>query len=160
MSDIIRVKIADYGIASAPSILVTCGLGSCVGISLYDEVTKTGGLAHIMLPCGGKGTDPKCRPRYADTAVEMMLSEMEEMGCGRDRLVAKLAGGASMFPNLRKAGKGIGDRNVEAVLEILSLLGIPILGADTGGDYGRSIEFDPGTGEMRIKSVTRPVKVI
>ena len=45
----VRVGIADAAIVSAPDTLITMGLGSCVGIALYDREKKIAGLVHIML---------------------------------------------------------------------------------------------------------------
>ncbi len=160
MGEIIKVKIADYQIASNPYVLVSYGFGSCVGVSLFDKDSKIGGLAHIMLPKGGENTEQKFHSRYADSAIKMMLADMEESGCRLDKITAKLAGGASMFPNLKKSDKGIGDRNVEAVMEVLEYLEIPIAGSDTGGDYGRSISFYTDTGKMRISSIRQGVTII
>ena len=150
---IIKVKIADYKVTGKPNILVTNGLGSCVGLSLYDEKLGVGGLAHIMLPQSKKEVEPRFFPRYADTAIKAIISELEEQGCNQTDIVAKIAGGASMFPDLKKDGKGVGERNVEASMGILAEMKIPLIGSDTGGDYGRSIEFSTITGEMRIRSI-------
>lgn len=160
MTDIIQVKVADYKVAASPLTLVSYGLGSCVGVSLFDEDIKIAGLAHIMLPKGGGNTDPKFFPRYADTAIKLMLLDMEEMGCDRDRLIAKFAGGSSMFPDLKKDDKSIGERNVDAVVEILHLLAIPVSASDTGGSHGRSLRFNPETGEMHISSVRQETIII
>lgn len=151
--NIIKVKIADYKIGAAPDILVTNGLGSCVGLSLFDKEKKVGCLAHIMLPNSTKEVEEKFYPRYADTAVNLMLEKMGDQGCSLATLEAKMAGGASMFPSLKKENKGVGDRNVEAILEILQAHKINLIASDTGGSYGRSIEFSTDSGKMSIKSV-------
>ncbi|MDH3974518.1 MAG: chemotaxis protein CheD [Deltaproteobacteria bacterium] len=151
--NIIKVKIADYKIGAAPDILVTNGLGSCVGLSLYDKEKKMGCLAHIMLPNSTKAVEEKFYPRYADTAINLMLEKLGHNGCSSISLEAKMAGGASMFPALKKENKGVGDRNVEAILEILQTHEIRLIGSDTGGSYGRSIEFSTDSGKMSIKSI-------
>ena len=160
MTDIIQVKVADYKVAASPLTLISYGLGSCVGISLFDEDKKIGGLAHIMLPKGDENTDPKFFPRYADRAIKLMLSDMEAMGCDRGKLVAKFAGGSSMFPGLKKDDKSIGERNVDAVVEIFNMLKIPVSASDTGGNHGRSIRFNTETGEMKISSVRQETIII
>ena len=159
-STIIKVKIADYKITGKPNILVTSGLGSCVGLSLYDETLGIGGLAHIMLPQSKNDIAPKFLPRYADTAINIILAELKEQGCNPSNVVAKMAGGASMFPDLKKDGKGVGERNVEATMGILAAMKIPLMGSDTGGDYGRSIEFSTISGEMRIRSIRHGIITI
>ena len=50
MPELIKVGMADYKVGRAPDTLISYGLGSCIGISLYDPQTKIGGLLHIMLP--------------------------------------------------------------------------------------------------------------
>jgi len=161
MSAIIKVQIADYKITNAPDILVSYGLGSCVGLSLYEEEIKMAGLAHIMLPIGNSIRNERSKGKYADTAIRMMLAELEENGCNKDNIVAKLAGGASMFSNITKDDqKGIGERNVDAIKKYLEELEIPLKAIDTGGDYGRSIEFHTQTGEMKIFSVKHEIKFI
>jgi len=152
-SNIIKVKIADYKIGTAPDILVTKGLGSCVGLSIYDKETRVGCLAHIMLPTSNKKVAEKFYPRYADTAIDRMIEMLNEKGCTLANMEAKMAGGASMFPGLKKENKGVGDRNVEAVLELLQRHEISLIGSDTGGSYGRSVEFCTDSGEMSIKSI-------
>lgn len=151
---VIKVRIADYKIAKTPHVLITLGLGSCVGLSIYDKIEKIGGLAHIMLPRVSGEVAEKFYPRYADTAIKLVLSELHDQGCKEENMVAKIVGGACMFPSLQSNNKSIGDRNVDSVMEILQALNIPVEGSDTGGDYGRSIEFQTLTGGMIIKSVT------
>ena len=158
--EIYKVKIADFKTAEAPHLLVTNGLGSCIGLALYDENAKRAGLAHIMLPEGGEDIDSRFYPRYANTAIRIMLAELEAEGCRREGIIAKMAGGASMFQNTKKEGKGIGERNAESVAANLEKLGITLAAADTGGDYGRSIEFRVGTGEMHIRSIRHGTIII
>ncbi len=158
--EVIKVKIADYKTAETPHSLVTNGLGSCVGLCLYDEKVKKAGLAHIMLPEGDDSIEEKFYPRYANTAIRMMLAELEEMGCCRGNMIAKMAGGSSMFQNTKKEGKGIGERNADSIASNLETLGITLTASDTGGDYGRSIEFRTATGEMHIRSIRHGTQVI
>lgn len=156
----VYVKMANYHVAASPGILISSGLGSCVGVSLFDEEKKIGGLAHIMLPKAHRDVAAKHYTRYADTAIKFMLSEMAKMGCCRERFVAKYAGGSSMFPDLKKGEKGIGDRNIDAVIETLEMLDISIAASDTGGNYGRSIRFYTDSGEMRISTIRKKTILI
>ncbi len=155
MSEIIKVGMADLNVCHAPDGLTTLGLGSCVGIALRDPVTQIGGLAHIMLPDstairGGSSNIPK----FADTGIEELVRRMEAMGAKRSRLVAKLAGGATMFATQSKSDLvKIGERNVLASKQKLAELKIPILAEDTGKNYGRTVIFYPETGEYVIRAV-------
>jgi chemotaxis protein CheD len=156
----ISVGIADLRIAQAPSILVSYGLGSCVGVALYDPYTKIGGLAHVMLPAaaGTRAGDPL---KYADSAIETIVARMVEAGCAKGALLAKMAGGADMFLGSTNDGRPkIGERNAQAVRTKLEELGIPLVGEDVGGTYGRTVELDPMTGEFTVRSVRQGSKRI
>lgn len=154
----INVGIADFGIAKSPNILRTV-LGSCVGICLYDEKKKIAGLSHIMLPSQTeKNSNEK---KYADTAINLLIRDMETAGAEKARLVAKIAGGATMFKITGNSMMGeIGKNNVAKVREVLSSLGIKIVAEDTGGNYGRTIDFYSESGVLRIRSLGREEKVL
>ena len=141
-------------------ILLTAGLGSCIGICIHDPLLKVGGMAHIMLPTASisLGGNPA---KYADTALELLLKEISGMGANKARLKAKMAGGAQMFsfPGKPPVLK-IGERNAEAVQKELKKHGIPLLVADVGGSFGRTIYFDVGTGELRIRTINHGEKVV
>lgn len=162
MSEIIKVGMADLKVCTSPDGVTTLGLGSCVGIAIRDPVTKVGGLAHIMLPDstairGGESNIPK----FANTGIEELVRQMEALGAKRSRMTAKLAGGAMMFAFQNKSDLvRIGERNVEAARRKLEELQIPILAADTGETYGRTVTFYPETGDYVIRAVGKPEKVI
>ncbi|WP_457554574.1 chemotaxis protein CheD [Candidatus Pyrohabitans sp.] len=152
-----NVGIGEYVVAKSPAVLVSLGLGSCVGVAMYDPESRVGGLAHVMLP-SVNGSERRGSPgKYADTAVRQMLSEMLRRGAVRERIVAKIAGGATMFTN---CSSSIGERNVESVKEALRKEGIRVVAEDTGRDYGRSIEFDLSTGMLYVRSFRRGRKVL
>lgn len=157
--DRIVVKIADYRIASGSSILTTYGLGSCLAVVLYDPEIKTGGMGHIMLPNGNSVREPGNPKKFADLCIRDMLRELEDNGCKTDRMVAKIAGGAKMFELQYKEKLGIGERNRDAVLAELANRRIPLMAEDTGGNYGRTVEFYTENGHMLIKSLRHPTKV-
>lgn len=162
MSEVIKVGMADLNVCNSPDGLTTLGLGSCVGIALRDPVLKVGGLAHIMLPDstairGGTSNIPK----FADTGIEELVRRMEALGAKRNRMTAKLAGGATMFATQSKSDLvKIGERNVLASKQKLAELKIPILAEDTGKNYGRTVIFYPETGEYIIRAVGRDQTVI
>lgn len=162
MSDVIKVGMADYKIASPPNGLITMGLGSCVAVVLRDPVTKVGGMIHVMLPDskamrGEHGNLAK----FADTGIAALIKQMEDAGARKSRLIAKLAGGATMFASAKSCSWSmIGDRNVEACRKILAEYRIPILAEDTGENYGRTVTFYPETGEYHVKAVGRELKII
>ena len=149
----ITVGISDLNVARSPEVLVTYALGSCVGICLYDRLTRVAGLSHIMLPSSTLSRDKAQPARYADTAIPLLIQRMVAAGASKSRLQAKIAGGAKMFATVSNNSlANIGQRNVAAVKEALRSYGIPIIADDTGKDYGRTLYFSAEDGSMRIKS--------
>ncbi len=161
MSELIKVGMADLNICISPDSITTLGLGSCVGIAIRDPVTKIGGLAHIMLPDSTQIRNNSNIPKFADTGIAELVRQMTAKGANRSRMVAKIAGGAQMFAFQNKSEMvRIGERNVEAARKKLAELKIPILAADTGDSYGRTVIFYPENGDFVIKAVGKPQKVI
>jgi chemotaxis protein CheD len=163
MSEVIKVGMADLKTCVSPNGITTLGLGSCVGIALRDPVNKVGGLAHIMLPDSTAIRNGQQNiAKFADTGIQELVRQMVLLGAVRSRIVAKIAGGATMFKVHGNASPTIqvGQRNVEAVKAKLGELKIPILAEDTGKDYGRTVIFYPETGEFHIKAVGRSETVI
>lgn len=161
MSEIIKVGMADLNICKSPNIITTLGLGSCIGIAVYDPSSKVGGLAHIMLPDSTKIRNNSNIAKFADTGIDELIRRVTAAGAIKSRLVAKIAGGARMFEvsGLSDVGN-VGARNAEASKQKLKELGIRIIGEDTGLNYGRTVELHCETGEYYIKSVGKPVKII
>lgn len=150
---LIVVGMADLKVAKNPDILTTLGLGSCVGITLYDKTQKIGGLAHVMLPTY-KGFEGQNIAKFADSAIIELVKQLLRIGASRNMLVAKLAGGAHMFGNTQNNDMlKIGERNAAASVAILKQLGIPIQANDTGGSHGRTIELYLDNGALKIKTV-------
>lgn len=161
MSEVIKVGMADLKIAKEPDILTTLGLGSCVGIALYDPITKIGGLAHIMLPDSTQIKNNENKAKFADTALDVLLQEMQDVGARKNRLTAKIAGGAHMFEfkNMNDV-MCIGARNVAAVLRVLEQRNIPVIAQDTGENYGRTIELNTQNGMLRVKTIGHGIREI
>ncbi len=150
----IRVKVADFAVANGGTLLVTVGLGSCVAIALHDPDARIGGLAHVLLPSTGMSQDRSNRAKFPSTAVPLLCERMQALGARPGRLRAKIVGGASMFTSLLSAtGLQIGERNVVATRAALEHAGIPIVGQEVGGDYGRSVYFDVRDGRLTVKSL-------
>lgn len=160
--NIVKVGMADIGVASGGALLRTTGLGSCVGLTLFDPLRLVAGMAHIMLPTSEIAREGQLNlAKYADTSIPELLARLVRMGADRKRLVAKLAGGAQMFAFAGGSDSlRIGPRNVESTKQELERLEIPIAAEDTGGNYGRTIEFDSASGILSIRSVQFGVKEI
>ena len=150
----ITIGIGDLKVCKAPDVLVTYALGSCVGVCLHDAAVGIGGLSHVMLP-ESSGVNAASTPmRFADTAIPMLIRQMEQMGASRVRMKAKIAGGATMFATASDKFN-IGDRNLAAVKKVLMANRIPIIAEDTGLDYGRTQLFYPETGIMEIRAAAK-----
>ncbi|SDJ01411.1 chemotaxis protein CheD [Salimicrobium halophilum] len=159
---IIKVSISDAKVANHPHRLRTTGLGSCVGIVLYDNQRKMAGMAHIMLPESTMARRGDLNlHKYADTAIEYVYEELITKGMKKQAMKAMIAGGAQMFQS-KSANEmmRIGPRNVEAVKKELSSRGIPLVAEDTGGTNGRTIEFDIGSSELSVKTVAKGAKTL
>jgi chemotaxis protein CheD len=151
---IVSVAIGQWTVAAAPARIRTL-LGSCVGVVLYDRAAKLGGLAHIVLPSARGAVDHP--GKYADTAIPALIADFDRRlgGKVRSRLTAKLVGGANMFQldaGLREnSGLNIGQKNQEAIEQILAELTIPILARDVGGTSGRRLTLDTASGIVTIR---------
>ncbi|MEB1810110.1 MAG: chemotaxis protein CheD [Bacillaceae bacterium] len=162
MNDVVKVGMADLNIVKAPRTIRTSGLGSCVGVVLYDDYSNVSGMAHVMLPDSKLGRSGTLNvAKYADTAIIELIQQMKSAGARIHGLKAKIAGGAQMF-NFSSTNEmmRIGPRNVDAVKEKLKELRIPIVAEDVGGSSGRTIEFNPATKKLNIRTVSQGVKEI
>lgn len=161
MGVVIKVGMADLKTGRAPDILTTLGLGSCVGIALWDPKTKIGGLAHVMLPDSTQIRNNSNIAKFADSGITELVRQMERMGAPKSRLVAKIAGGAKMFEVSGSTAVGnIGERNALASKQKLRELGIRIIAEDTGLNYGRTVELNCENGDYVIKAVGKSIKKI
>jgi chemotaxis protein CheD len=145
------VGVGEYKIVSSPLELMCIGLGSCVGISIWDSGIELGGVAHAMLPGYDEGKDKVNASKYADSATFLMVDEMVDMGATRSNLKAKIAGGAQMFSFSCNDTLNIGQRNAESARAALRKERIPLLAEEVGGNKGRTIFFTPKDGVVRIQ---------
>jgi chemotaxis protein CheD len=154
LAEPIRVRVADYAVASGDAVIATLGLGSCVAIAVYDAKARVGGLAHVLLPNESMSRDRANRAKFPATAVPLLLEEMHKLGAAGP-YTGKLVGGASMFGALLPiGGVNMGQRNVESARRALVDAGVTIIAQDTGGGYGRSVFFHVRDGRLLIKSLS------
>ena len=153
------IGIADMNMAKGEGMLVTYALGSCIGICLHDPVLKLGALVHIMLPVNMEA-GRKTPMKYADTGIRETLRLMESKGASRNRITAKIAGGAKMFEVGSSSLGNIGQRNIESVHINLKKEGIRLLKEDVGGSVARTLLFDVNSGLGCVRSYGRPELII
>jgi chemotaxis protein CheD len=112
-------------------------------------------MAHTLLPTNRPTLEQELRPaKFVNSAIELMVAELLARGAGRARLTAKLFGGANMFePLVGSAENSVGSRNIRSAREVLAAQGVPLAAADVGGNFGRTVEFDLATGQVRVHVV-------
>ncbi|MEG0368413.1 MAG: chemotaxis protein CheD [Hungatella sp.] len=151
----LNVGIADMKMTRYEGTIITYALGSCIGICLYDPMIKLGALVHIMLPQVGN-MDPANVFKYADTGLTETLRKMYAFGAVKNRMMAKIAGGAKMFDIPGDATFGnIGLRNVESVRSELRREGIMLRGEETGANYARTMLLDVSNGQVVVRTYGR-----
>jgi len=150
--DRIKVGIAEYEVTTDGAALTTSGLGSCIGVALFDDSVGVAGLVHVMLPTAEEGEGN--RAKFADTGVEALVEAMEDVGANRGNMTAKIAGGSDML-DFSNDGESIGARNAEMVRATLGEYDIPLEGDDVGGDHGRSLRLEADTGDLVVKSANQ-----
>ncbi|MDS0261578.1 chemotaxis protein CheD [Haloarcula sp. S1CR25-12] len=146
----LKVGIAEYEVTTDAAVLTTSGLGSCIGIALYDEPTGAAGLVHIMLPTA-ENVEGGNRAKFADTGVAELVEALEAVGASTTTMEAKIAGGSDML-DFSENGSSIGARNLDQVRTTLSEYDIPVTGEDVGGDHGRSLRLEADSGDLVVKS--------
>jgi chemotaxis protein CheD len=155
------VKVADWAAERGDGVLVTLGLGSCVAIMLHDPHAKAGAMAHVLLPSRSLARDTTNPAKFPETAVPLLIERLKALGADPRRLVAKLAGGASMFSQLVTPGTiQMGERNVLAARSALRGAQIPILKEAVGGERGLTVRFHVKDGRVEIRSVGADAYVI
>lgn len=161
MAKTIVVGMAALDIGRQGDVITTLGLGSCVGVTLYDPITKVGGMAHVMLPkCANPATETN-RAKFADTALEDLYRGMIKAGASPAKLTAKMAGGAHMFSKVMGSDViKVGERNANACRDILRGMRIPLRVEDCGGQYGRTIELNTLNGDLTIKTIGHGIKIV
>ena len=155
------VGLGEVKTSQDPSEVLTClGLGSCVGVCMYDPVAKVAGMAHIVLPyCDGKPEN--AGKKYADSGVPLLLEILVKKGAIKNRVIVKIAGGAQIS---RSRGLGdafkIGERNVEAVRAVLAANSMRVKGTDTGGHQGRTMRFYLDAGQTLVTTAGKEIREI
>ncbi len=147
----VMVRMGEFAVSRTPGdVLVSIGLGSCIGLCLIDRRRQAVGLAHVMLPSGGPGEMPG---KFAPSAVPTLVDALQELGAVPTSLEAVLVGGAQMF-SFGNAGAGrldVGARNDEATRVALDAARIPVIADATGGNTGRTVRVLAGEPRIVVK---------
>lgn len=144
------VRMGQLAVSASPGdVLVTIGLGSCIGLALLDRRRAVAGLAHVMLPVSGAG-GPAEPGKFADTAVPALLDGMLALGARRPELEAAIVGGAHMF-SFAEGALDVGGRNEAQVRRALADARLPLRAAATGGSTGRTVRVHVDGGRVTVK---------
>jgi chemotaxis protein CheD len=152
MSNTLAVGLAELKISRDPNdVLVAFGLGSCLGIGIFDPQLHLGGLLHAVLPKYTHAKESRS-PKFVDSGIQYMLEEMEKLGLNRSRMIIRVAGGANML-NLKGSATpfDIGTRNIESAHTLLEKLNYKVKNEDTGGQTGRTVRLYVCDGRMTIR---------
>ena len=145
----LMVRMGELAISDTPGdVLVSLGLGSCIGLALVDKRAGVAGLAHIVLPAATGTPKPEALHKFADHAVPALMDGMVERGASRVFMQASLVGGASMFAAV---GGEVGKRNAEAVRELVGARRVPVVAEAVGGSRGRTIRVDVQSGAVSVR---------
>lgn len=130
--------------------IVTTIVGSCVAVCLWDTVAGIGGMNHYLLASAPTANAPV--GRFGTTAIPELIEKLVRLGAEKERLVAKIFGGACVLPTLKAAAGGaLGTRNFEIAAEMLARLSIPVVSSDVGGSRGRKVLFHTDSGTAWVK---------
>jgi chemotaxis protein CheD len=141
----VHVIQGEYRISADPDTVLTTILGSCVAACLRDPAAGIGGMNHFLLPGSAEPTSGNAATRYGVHLMELLINELLKNGGRRDRLEAKIFGGAQTMTQF----SNVGAQNAEFATRFLSDEGIRIVNASTGGSHGRKLEFWPVSGRAR-----------
>jgi chemotaxis protein CheD len=155
----IHVGLGEIAVTKDTSVILTCvGLGSCIAMCVYDPFARSGGLAHMLLPTCRTKNDISSPPvKYIDSGAPLLINRLLKQGSSKENLIVKIVGGARMIQIPGNSQMDIGQRNIEAIKSTLAKEDIPIIGADIGGGFGRSVHFFLDSGRITIKVVNGSV---
>lgn len=145
----VAVIQGEYRVIDDPNVVLTTVLGSCVAACLRDPVAGVGGMNHFLLANASDGRNGSDQVRYGAYAMELLINDLLKRGARRDRLEAKLFGGAKLFDTLQD----IGDGNASFAEQFMRDEGIPVSSSSLRGRSARRVEFWPVSGRVRQRMV-------
>lgn len=146
------VGVGDMKIAKDGDIIVTHALGSCLGLMVFDPVTRQGGLLHAMLPlCKINPEKAASNPyMFVESGVTRLLQDLYDLGAQKKKIIVKAAGCGS--PIGKNEMFKIGERNFTILKKILWKNNILLAANDVGGTKSRTVYFDLSNGDVTISS--------
>ena len=149
-------------LARKPTIIRTL-LGSCVGVTFWSPRLGCGALCHALLPRCLKSLR-QCLTladgyRFVDFSIRELARHFDKLGASRGEVEVKLFGGSDVLPVSGRAARlaTIGRQNSQAATEVVEAEGLKLVASSLGGTRGRSIRFNTGTGEVRLRWLSHAV---
>lgn len=146
----VHVIQGEFKVINDPNVVLSTILGSCVAACMRDPVIGVGGMNHFLLPGAGNGSSGGDATRYGVHLMELLINGLLKQGARRDRLEAKIFGGAKTIARF----SNVGEQNALFAEQFLKDEGITIVGQSTGGDHGRKLEYWPSSGRARQYALT------
>lgn len=148
----VKVLPGEYYVTTSDVVLVTV-LGSCVSACVRDRDKGIGGMNHFMLAQSGDQGSLSSSARYGTYAMEVLINHLLKLGARRDRLEAKVFGGARVMASL--SSSQVGERNASFVLDYLKTESIPVAARDLLNIHPRKLYFFPSTGRVLVRKLVR-----
>jgi chemotaxis protein CheD len=146
----VHVIQGEYKVSDEADVVLSTILGSCVAACMRDPVAGVGGMNHFLLPGSADGSAGGDATRYGVHLMELLINGLLKKGARRERLEAKIIGGAKTIAGF----SNVGEKNAEFAQQFLSDEGIRVIGSNTGGDVGRKLEYFPVSGRARQYPLT------
>lgn len=143
-----RIGMGDFRVGGE-GLIITTTVGSCVAACIYDEVTRVGGMNHVVLPDGKEGFN--VAGRVAEQGMLLLVNKLKRVGADPSRLVAKIYGGA----NLSRTQSDVGGRNATVVETFLAANGIRVVEAKVRGSLAIEVSMNAGTGKTTWREVPK-----
>ena len=145
------INIGEYYATNQEEGIATV-LGSCVSACIYEQGGGIGGMNHFLLPGDFRDEEIFLSPvaRYGMFAMELLMGELIKLRADRNKLRAKIFGGAELF---QTNSSEIGKNNIKFIKTFLEMENIPIISSDLGGKSARKIIFFPRTGRVMVKKI-------
>lgn len=157
-NELITVGLGELHLSKDPNCVLVCyGLGSCIGVTMFDNVHQVAAMAHVVLPDSSMARAQDSPAKFADTCIPTMIELLEKRGARRTSLSVKIAGGAQVLTVPGGNNRlDVGNRNIEAIQQALAKANIRPAATDLGGNFGRTMQLYVDGGKVTIRAVGKP----
>ncbi len=147
------VDIADFVVSKdVDALITTYALGSCIAVVLHDPKVQAAGMIHYMLPLSSTNPEKaKVKPAmFADTGVPLLFHGMYGLGCKKEDIIVKVAGGGHLYDD--NGVFEIGKRNYTVLRRMLWKTNVLVAAEDVGGSKSRTVSIEVSTGRCLVRS--------